>query len=174
MSEKVPKNDNDSSTDEIIKVETLEMEKDEDMPEIASTLTESQEAYHKIVEIMTPYFDNLDKPQENYGFAKKELLEMKCLFDQLNLMDRIKTKFAFPKFTRLNYPIIKDPDNYTYSKRSISGKTIYFYCVLYSSKKCQRVIKIKIKTNGTIKVIMIIHSNLNTILGLVFQPAPRG
>ena len=163
MSKKIPKNDNDSSIDEIIKVETLEMEKDEDMLAITSTPTESQEAYHKIVEIMTPHFDKLEKSQENYGFAKKELLEMKSLFDQLNLIDRIKTKFAFPKFTTLNYPIIKDPENYTYSKRSISEKTVYFYCVLYSSKKCQRVIKIKIKTNGTIKVITIIYSNLNVL-----------
>ena len=110
MSEKIPKNDNDSSIDEIIKVETLEMEKDEDMPAITSTPTESQEVDHKIVEIMTPHFDKLEKSQENYGFVKKELLEMKCLFDQLNLIDRIKTKFAFPKFTTLNYPIIKDPE----------------------------------------------------------------
>ena len=62
-------------------------------------------------------------------YREKETINLiKEHFDNLDLINRIRFEFSFQKISGFKHPIIKDPQNYTYTKRSISNKIIYFYC----------------------------------------------
>ena len=126
----------------------------------------NNESYDFILKIMEEYLHN---DTENYDLPKETINLIKEHFDNLDLINRIRIEFSFQKISCLKNPIIKDPQNYTYIKRSISNKIIYFYCSLYTSKKCQACIVIKFKTNGMIKAsrteehLDVVHSTKKEI-----------
>ncbi len=90
---------------------------------------------------------NYNQSETSLDLSKEIKAEVTGLYEDLSLVLRIKLKFQFPNLDFLKWPLIRDPKNFIYAKRSLISKTIFFYCSLYSTKKCKACIKFRFTSN---------------------------
>ena len=48
------------------------------------------------------------------------------------MTNQLKIKICYPKYTGGNTPILKDHENYTYSKKGAGQTSLNYYCSSYS------------------------------------------
>ena len=79
-------------------------------------IKKNNESYDFILRTMEEYLHN---DIENYDLPKETINLIKGNFKNLDMINRIGIQFSFQKILSLKYPIIKHPQNYTYTKRYI-------------------------------------------------------
>jgi len=147
---------------------------DDNQQNEGNMIIDNPKTFQKIKSLLNPF---LNSNIANYGLDKQSQQQIETLYNVLELIHKIKVKFLFQQLSFIKWPIIKDPENYQYSKRSINNRTIYYYCTLYLTKNCQSIefntSNSTISNNRDLNLLIKNELRLKTLWEPIFIPFKR-
>ena len=86
--------------------------------------------------ILSPHVNNFEKmPEKNYNMDDLGKSQIEACYKKMNFfVEQLKVKLYYSNLFCLNWPSLKDNENYIYTKKTDTKDCAYYYCTEYS--KC--------------------------------------
>ena len=88
---------------------------------------------------------------KDYNIDGEILTKFNNSFKSLYLINQLKIKICYPKYISVSSPVLKDHDNYIYSKKGVGQTSLNYYCTSYG-KGCKGSLVVELTKSANNKV----------------------